>query len=85
MDITIYRNKLERLKGKKEQVLKDIEETKKVINIKKTKLRNVEDAKIITQIVAKETQDKLKYHIEELISLALSSVYDDPYIFALEF
>jgi hypothetical protein len=43
------------------------------------------EEQLIIQIVAKETQSELEYKISELVSLAMQSVFDDPYEFAVDF
>lgn len=43
------------------------------------------DAQAIIQVVAQKTQDELRYQLSELPKLALSSVFDDPYDFEVEF
>ena len=44
-----------------------------------------EEAQAIIQLVAKKTQDQLRYRIEEPVSLALSAVFDSPYRLRMEF
>jgi DNA repair exonuclease SbcCD ATPase subunit len=46
---------------------------------------HLEKAQMIIQQVAKMTQQELEYHIAELVSLALSSVFPDPYELHLDF
>lgn len=48
-------------------------------------LLNCQKARSIVQIVAEETQKKIEYQISNLVSLALSSVFPDPYKFCLRF
>lgn len=83
--ITEYRNKLEQMKGKRDQLLlekKEIElSLEKGINTEK----DVEEAQRIIQYVAQQTQQELEYHISELVTLALASIYKDPYEFKLKF
>ena len=79
------RNKLEQEKGKKESLLSlysDKNEELKNIN---RDIRYLEQAVPIAQIVAQQTQQELKYHISELVTLALSAVFDDPYEFEIIF
>jgi len=83
--INNYRQKLERLKGQRDQLLENMEQTKSQINQNKREIRNTEDAQAIVQLVAQQTQQELEYHISELVSLALSSIYDNPYTFKLKF
>jgi DNA repair exonuclease SbcCD ATPase subunit len=79
------RTKIDEYRGEKNYILNKIEGIKKdLIRVKKER-RDIEDAQRIIQFVAKQTQEELKYHISELVSLALSAIYDDPYEFELEF
>jgi DNA repair exonuclease SbcCD ATPase subunit len=55
--------------------------------IKKLKrlYKNTEEALRILQVIAQKTQAELEYEISEIVSLALSSVFDEPYEFKVEF
>lgn len=44
-----------------------------------------EKARAIIQKVARETQQSLEYHVGELVSLALTGIFPDPYKFVVEF
>lgn len=44
-----------------------------------------EKAQVIIQEVARKTQQELEYHVSELVTLALSAVFEEPYEFKLEF
>lgn len=46
---------------------------------------NCQKARVIVQKVAEETQKKIEYHISNLVTLALSSVFPNPYEFKLQF
>jgi hypothetical protein len=46
---------------------------------------DLEKAQAIIQLVAQATQEELKYHVSELVTLALASVFDDPYEFEVAF
>ena len=50
-----------------------------------TYLENCQKARIIVQTVAEQTQKKIEYHISNLVSMALASVFPEPYEFALRF
>ena len=80
-----YRIALEGMKGQQKQIKQQIKETK--FDLKKLKQKEIdtEQAGIIIQEVARITQEQLQYHISELVSLALASVFDDPYEFEVEF
>jgi hypothetical protein len=45
----------------------------------------VEEASLIIQNVAQLTQEQLAYHIDEPITLALASVFENPYEFKTDF
>jgi DNA repair exonuclease SbcCD ATPase subunit len=50
-----------------------------------TILLSAEKARVIMQLVAKETQQQLEYKISELVTLGLSAIFDNPYELVLEY
>lgn len=48
-------------------------------------LHRIERAQTIIKTVAKITQQELEFHLSELVSLAMCSVFDDPYELQVEF
>lgn len=77
--------KLEQKKGERAQILNTIERlTKENINAKKQQLRH-EKAREIVRLVGLETQQQLEFHISDITSLALSSVFENAYGVELEF
>lgn len=80
-----YRKSFERLKGQAEK----IEDLLSEVHIKLSKLKRygeeLEQAQIITQTVATKTQEQFKYHISELVTLCLASVFENPYTFGIDF
>lgn len=46
---------------------------------------HITKARWVLQEVAKTTQQELEYHISGLVTMALASVFDDPYEFVIEF
>jgi hypothetical protein len=50
-----------------------------------TRYDNALKARTVIQVVAQKTQENLEYHISHLISLALASVWPDPYQFVVKF
>ncbi len=85
MTLQKYRSSLEQKKGQRNQVAQDITELKEEIDSLKRELRNNEEAQVILQSVAKKTQKQLEFHISEIVTLALESVFDNPYEFEIEF
>jgi len=84
-DITTYKNQLEQKKGMKKSIQKSISQTESKIKSNQRELRNVESAQAIVQTVGQKTQEQLEYHISDIVSLALSAIFDDPYEFKLDF
>lgn len=80
-----YRNKLEQEKGKRETLINVLNNKKEQLKIIDKDKKYLEEAILITQEVAQKTQNELKYHISEMVSLALATVFDDPYEFKLVF
>ena len=48
-------------------------------------LIHLENAQVLLQQVAKETQEQLKIHIEDIVQLALDAVFPDKYVFEIQF
>jgi len=45
----------------------------------------IENAQVVIQVVAKNTQEQLKFHIEDLVTKALEAVFPEPYKFRIQF
>lgn len=73
------RQNLDQLKGRQSLIKEQIRDTREVINKKGVRLEYIEEARSILQAVAQKTQQKLEYHISEIVTLALNSVFDEPY------
>ena len=85
MSGTDYRACLINLQGQQKQIKQQIKETKTTLKKLKQEEIDTEQAGTIIQEVAKLTQEQLQYHISELVTLALASVFDNPYEFEVEF
>lgn len=85
MKSTYLRNKIEQLKGQKLHIEKDIEVKLNSVNKKSRKLKRLEQAREIVKLVGLQTQEQLQIHISDITSLALESVFTDPYKLELEF
>lgn len=88
-DLEMDFEKIEKLfnqsKGAYSQVQKRLKE---VVDIKKEsekKLKLTEQAQVFLQKVAQNTQEKLKFQIEDIVNLALESVFPNEYEFKIEF
>ena len=80
-----FRKELERKKGRVEQVREDLADVKLGLGKKKEEAEDWSKVQAIIQEVAQKTQQELEYHISELVSLALSDVFPDPYKLGIEF
>lgn len=76
---------MEQLKGQKKQIQNLLNSTKESLEAKQQELIDCEEAQVIVQNVAQLTQEELKIHISNLVTLALESVFDDPYEFEADF
>jgi len=85
MNIKEYRSAIERKKGELSLTERRIAEAKNNIANTKSSLLSSEEAQSVAQIVASETQKQLEFHVSELVSLAMASVFDDPWNLILEF
>ncbi len=85
METRNYRAYVENLKGQKQQLDKDIKALETQLEETVVRRDNSEQAAAIIQEVARITQEQLQYNISELVTLALSSVFENPYTFEVEF
>lgn len=85
MSLQILKSEFDRRKGKQEQLQSNFEKVKQEIRKGKKKLINEEKALTIVKLVGLETQKTLQYHISDITSLALESVFEDPYKLTIDF
>lgn len=85
MNLSNIRNQLERKKGQCQQIESSIADTEKRINSAEKELKFSQQAHLIIQTVAKQTQQELEYRIAEPVILALAAVFPNPYSFGVEF
>jgi DNA repair exonuclease SbcCD ATPase subunit len=83
--IAELRSTFDRKQGQLDQLEKDLQATKKSLKESQRAVQFSEKARAIIQKVARETQQSLEYHVGELVSLALSGIFPDPYKFVVEF
>jgi len=85
MELKSLRTNLERKKGEQSAVQRQVAEIKERVEHFGKEVDWSEQAQIIIQTVAKETQQQLEYRISELVSLAQASVFDSPWNLKLDF
>lgn len=79
MDIQDFRQKLERKKGQQNQVQKDLQLAKEHVEKILFNVKDTEQAQTIIRVVAQKTQQELEYRLSEIVSLALTAIFNDPY------
>jgi DNA repair exonuclease SbcCD ATPase subunit len=80
-----FRTFLEQKKGQQIQLESDIQNKKKLINEYKKKLYRHEQAREIIKEVAIKTQEQLQFHISDITSMALETVFENAYKLEIEF
>jgi len=85
MTIEQVRRELERRKGQRDQIREQIREAEAAVSRLAREAKQIREAQAIIQTVAQATQQQLEYHVSELVSLALSAVFPDPYTLHLDF
>jgi len=83
--IGAYRLKLEREHGYKGTLVKRQNTYKDTLDATKQTLIYAEEALAFIQKVAQATQGQVKVHIEDIITMALETIMDDPYKLELDF
>ena len=83
--IKILRQRLTEKRGQQKQIKLDLTATNEAIKSLEQEVQFTETARAIIQKVAKETQQQLEYHISELVTLAMSGIFPNPYEFVVEF
>ena len=84
-DVRKLRIQLERLKGQKEQIEQSLQNATQGLKETKREIRKHEQAIEVVKKVGLKTQQSLQYHISDTVSMALNSVFDDPYTMSVEF
>lgn len=84
-DIEKLRNKHSEATGERKVLENSLKQAEASLKDNELVVLSCNKARAIIQVVAKETQEKLEYRISNLVSMALSSVFPDPYEFKLRF
>jgi DNA repair exonuclease SbcCD ATPase subunit len=83
--ITLLRNSLEQKKGQRFQTENSLSNLQSDLTEKRLSLQKHEEAREIIRRIGMETQSQLSFHITDIVSLALDSVFDNPYKFEVSF
>lgn len=85
MDLKELRVKADRLEGRLDQIKKLIAQAELRKEEKQVDLENHEEAREVIKEAGLKTQEALAYHISDITTLALQSVFDDPYELQVNF
>jgi len=85
MNIKEIRNRLERIKGERSSIGKTINSIRLEIKECKRNLQRHEEAREIIREVGMKTQQQLQTHISDIASMAMDSVFPEPYTLQVEF
>ena len=85
MTITELKQTISQRRGKLDYLTKEKNRVCDLLDTIRLNLNTAEQAKLIIQHVSSETQKCLEYHISELVTLALSAVFPEPYKLQLKF
>lgn len=80
-----YRTYLDRLIGRQEEITNSLNKYQQELTVVTKEIEHTQEAQVIIQTAAQMTQEQLKYHVSELVTLALASVFDEPYEFVVDF
>jgi hypothetical protein len=85
MTTAALRRKFENMKGRLAQVQENRKHAEKAAVFWREESAVSQRAREVIQIVAKATQERLRFHISELASVAMAAVFPDPYQIEIEF
>lgn len=80
-----YKDIVLKCRGKRELLLQEKEALQQKMQLFERKQHAIEEVQILVQTVAKETQEQIKMHIEDVVNAAINTCFPDEYAFSLEF
>lgn len=85
MNIQEYHNKINKAKGKLDLLQEKKVDILSSLKITTTRQKALEEAQAFIQLVAKNTQEQLRFNIIDLVNLALQTCFPDEYKFDVNF
>jgi DNA repair exonuclease SbcCD ATPase subunit len=85
MGSSYYETILNKQIGKKELLEKNKKKINKEVKHLKQKQIDIEKIQALFQLIAKQTQEKIRFHIEDIVQMALDACYFDDYEFRVNF
>ena len=85
MSLQDIKNKVEQAKGAREQIKKSLLSIETTIKSNLLRQKAIEEIQTLIQVTAKETQEKLRYHIQDIVNTALDTCFPGKYDFVVDF
>lgn len=85
MNLREIRSHIEQSKGQYKEVQSRVKEAEGEIQTLTVDISCSEKAQAIIQKVAQDTQSQLEYHISDIVTMALDTIFDEPYEFKVKF
>lgn len=85
MNFLNYQKLYEQSIGKKNTLLERQKKNNEKINDLKSRTEKIEKAQLFLQVTAREIQNSIRYHIEDIVQMVIDSCFPDKYKFELEF
>lgn len=80
-----YKSLYEQSIGKRNILIKKQKDNNKKINNLKLRIDKIEKAQLFLQLTAKEIQNNIRFHIEDIVQKVIDVCFPDKYKFKLEF
>jgi len=80
-----YKDLFMKVKGRLSTLQEQKENDEAHIDRLKNRLMSLEKAQLFIQQVAKATQEQLKFHVEDVVNLAMETLFPGEYTFSIEF
>ena len=85
MSLIDFQNQLNQYKGQQQSAEQAVKAGKNKVRKLVREVELCEEARLIIQTVAKQTQEELEYRVVEPVNLALAAVFNSPYTLHLTF
>ena len=85
MNLKELRSQIDQKKGQRNEVIEQLSTSKEKQKALKMSIEDSRCAQVIIQEVSKKTQSQLEVHISDIVTMALETIFDDPYKFGMEF
>lgn len=80
-----FRSSLDKLKGRADQIRRQTRQARVSLREEKRKLAASEEALVVVQKVAQETQVQIEHHLSDIVTTSMEAIFPDPYSLAVEF